>query len=141
MFKFRLKDGLNPEEYPLPKRGSNHSAGYDIYLTDDIELGPNCYINQDSYIHIDDMPKDTVGLLFPRSSMGIHYQVRLLNSVGVIDADYKGTISIGIHNFGGKHLKFKKGERIGQLVFVKYNIIDDDGTDETRDGGIGSTGR
>ena len=40
------------------------------------------------------IPDGYVGLIFSRSGQGFKYDVRLSNSVGVIDSDYRGEIKI-----------------------------------------------
>lgn len=141
-FGFRLKDGLDPKEFNLPVRQTEGSAGYDIYATADLTLVPNSIAVMDSYIHVDNVPDGVVGKLYMRSSMGNKNQVRLLNSVGVIDSDFRDTMLLGFHNFGGKIVDIKKGDRVAQIVFGPFIKIDDDKPlKQERTGGIGSTGK
>ena len=79
-------------EYKLPQRDSDSTAGYDIYLLEDLIIEPN---------EIKKIPtgiksffgKDEVLFLIVRSSTGFKYNIRLCNQVGVIDADYYNTFS------------------------------------------------
>ncbi|WP_418889699.1 hypothetical protein [Romboutsia ilealis] len=43
-------------------------------------------------------------------------------------------------NFGENDLVVKKGDRIGQLIFMKFLIADGDDAQGVRTGGFGSTG-
>lgn len=118
-------------EYKLPQRDTSSTAGYDIYLLNDIKLEPN---------EIKKIPtglksffgKDEVLLLVVRSSMGFKYNVRLCNQVGVIDADYynnednEGHIWLRVQNEGEKTVEFKKGEAIAQGIFMKYLTTNSD---------------
>ena len=118
-------------EYKLPQRDTSSTAGYDIYLLNDIKLEPN---------EIKKIPtglksffgKDEVLLLVVRSSMGFKYNVRLCNQVGVIDADYynnednEGHIWLRVQNEGDKTVEFAKGDAIAQGIFMKYLTTNSD---------------
>ena len=85
-------------------------------------------------------------MLYPRSSMGFKYGLQLVNTVGIIDADYynnpsnEGHIMIGIKKTGIRTVVIDRGERFAQGVIVGYKITDDDNPmTEVRKGGIGST--
>lgn len=113
------------ENYKLPMRDSKLTAGYDIYLLEDLELKPNDIVKLPTGIksYFND---DEVLLIVVRSSMGFKYNIRLVNQVGVIDADYynnennEGHIFIKIQNEGKKTVCFKAGEAIAQGIFFKY---------------------
>jgi dUTP pyrophosphatase len=83
--------------------------------------------------------------IYIRSSIGFKYNVRLKNSVGVIDADYinaknEGHIWIAIYNHGDKALEIETGEAFAQGIFQRYLLVEDDRPKEIhRNGGIGST--
>ena len=133
----------NVGEIKLPTRGSQHSAGYDFYSPIDITIQPN----ESAMIWTDikaSMYWDNVLLLFVRSSMGKH-PIVIANGTGIIDADYysnegnDGNIGFRLLNLGSTPYEIKVGDRIGQGVFVKYGIVKDDNTTETRQGGFGST--
>ena len=112
-------------KYKLPIRDSIASAGYDILLLEDIELKPNEIIKIPTGIKAY-FENDEVLLLVVRSSMGFKFNVRLVNQVGIVDADYynnkdnEGHIFIKIQNEGKETVKFKAGESIAQGIFLKY---------------------
>ena len=112
-------------EYKLPYRDSDATAGYDICLLEDLELNPNEIKKIPTGIKAY-FDKDEVLLLVVRSSMGFKYNLRLCNQIGVIDADYynnldnEGHIWIKIQNESDKVLNFSKGEAIVQGIFFKY---------------------
>lgn len=109
----------------IPQRDSEATAGYDIYLLDDIEIKPNEILKVPTGLKCY-FEKDEVLLLVVRSSMGFKYNIRLCNQVGVIDADYynnkdnEGHIWIKIQNEGKEKVKFRAGEAIVQGLFFKY---------------------
>lgn len=131
-FKKDIKDDINLyNEYNLPKRDSDSSAGYDIYLLEDLSIKPNEIkkIPTGLKAHFE---KDEVLLLVVRSSMGFYYNIRLCNQVGVIDADYynnksnEGHIWIKIQNEGQEEVYMKKGAAIVQGIFLKYLTTNSD---------------
>ena len=69
---------------------------------------------------------DEVLILVVRSSMGFKFNVRLVNQIGIVDADYynnkdnEGHIFIKIQNEGKETVKFKAGEAVAQGIFLKY---------------------
>lgn len=134
------------EEYNLPKRSTKYSAGYDIYSLTDFILKPGETTKIATGLKAD-MMDDEVLYILVRSSMGFKYNVRLCNQVGVVDKDYynnegnEGHIFIKIKNEGEKDFVVKKGDAIGQGIFMKYLITDDDSSNEMRKGGFGSTNK
>ena len=106
-----------------------------------ISVKPHVYF--DTYVKIEDMPSDMVGLVFLRSSVGITKGFVLDNAVAVIDSDYKDTIKISMHGVDTRsYNELKAGDRIAQIVFMKYHTVDDEiEPNQDRDGGIGSTGQ
>ncbi len=70
----------------------------------------------------------------------------LANGVGVIDADYygndanEGHIMFQFINFGLTDKIIKKGERVGQGIFLPFLKVDNDTSETERTGGFGSSG-
>ena len=146
-FKKDIVDNINLyEEYNLPKRSTKYSAGYDIFSLEDFTLKPGETIKIATGLKAD-MMDDEVLYILVRSSMGFKYNVRLCNQVGVVDKDYynnegnEGHIFIKIKNEGEKDFVVNKGDAIGQGIFMKYLLTDDDISDSTRIGGFGSTNK
>ena len=119
------------DNYKLPVRDSKLTAGYDIYLLQDLELKPNEIIKLPTGIKAY-FQDDEVLLILVRSSAGFKYNIRLVNQVGVIDADYynnknnEGHIFVKIQNEGTETVKFKAGDAIAQGIFFKYLITKSD---------------
>lgn len=79
-----------------------------------------------------------VGLLVPRSSLGVNYGFRMLNTIGVIDSDYRDTIKIPFTV--SRDMEIKKGDRIAQLLIIPFAKLDKEPTPVgKRKGGFGST--
>ncbi|MBR4609016.1 MAG: deoxyuridine 5'-triphosphate nucleotidohydrolase [Erysipelotrichaceae bacterium] len=127
----------------LPKRATSGSAGYDFYSPFTISLKPGESIRVPSGIRcrIDD---GYVLEIYPRSSLGFKYQMGLLNTTGIIDADYynadnEGHIIVGIVNRGDKTLLINAGDRFVHGIFKRYYLAEETEIDTLRHGGFGST--
>ena len=113
------------DNYKLPVRDSKLTAGYDIYLLEDIELKPNEIVKLPTGIK-SYFQNDEVLMIVVRSSTGFKYNIRLVNQIGIIDADYynnpnnEGHIFIKVQNEGKETVKFKAGDAIAQGLFLKY---------------------
>lgn len=134
-FKQFSKDVKDDKElyrnYKLPSRNSNKAAGYDFYLIEDIEMKPGDIVKISTGIKAH-FEEDEVLMIFVRSSTGFKYNIRLVNQVGIIDADYynnrdnEGHIFIKLQNEGDKTISFKKGDHLVQGIFLKYLLTDSD---------------
>ena len=140
-----LKDGTLDayNSIMLPKRATSGSAGYDFFAPYDFTLQPNETIKVATGIRVK-IDEGWVLKIYPRSSLGFKYRLRLDNTVGIIDSDYffadnEGHIFIKITNLGDKPLSVEKGKAFAQGVFVEYGITVDDDATSLRTGGFGST--
>ncbi len=81
----------------------------------------------------------------PRSGLAARSGIGLVNAPGTIDADYRGTVSILLINWGQESVTIRRGDRIAQLVLApvihalweETTALD---TTERAAGGFGSTG-
>ena len=84
-------------------------------------------------------------MLVNRSSAPKKKKLVIPNSVGIIDADYynnadnEGEMFFGFYNLSNEMIVIEKGEKLGQGIFMKYLITDDDNASGERTGGFGST--
>lgn len=119
------------ERYKLPTRDSVGTAGYDIFLLEDLVIKPGEIVKLPTGIK-SYYENDEVLLIVVRSSTGFKYNIRMVNQVGVIDADYynnkdnEGHIFIKIQNEGDKTVEFKAGDAIAQGIFMKFLTTDSD---------------
>ena len=92
-----------------------------------------------------EMPKDMYLELSVRSSCPLKSWLILANGVGIIDADYynnpdnEGHIYFQMINLSPFDIMLKKGDTIGQGIFKKYYVTDNDSAKGVRMGGFGST--
>ena len=145
---FEIVKGWEGKEIHLPIRKTKYSAGYDIEAAEDI-LVPK-YVEGIAPTFIPTglkamMQEDEVLFLYNRSSNPKKKNLILANGVGVIDKDYYGNdendghIYFAFYNYGEEDILIKKGEAIGQGVFSKYLLVDDDQAEGIRKSGFGST--
>lgn len=97
-----------------------------------------------------EIPKGWSLLIIPRSGLGTNYGIRIKNTVGLIDSDYRGEVSVTLSRdmFGVDHNKslvINNGDRIAQGVLIQtpqFKIVEVDELSETKrgTGGFGSTG-
>ena len=84
-------------------------------------------------------------MLANRSSNPIKRGLVMANSIGIIDSDYYGNpdndghFMFAYYNFFNEDVVIKKGDVIGQVIFQKYLVTDDDNATGMRAGGFGST--
>ena len=132
----------------LPKRATKYSAGYDFYVSGDVVIPwGDSYIIPTGIRWVCDKEEDKNKVLqiYPRSGIGFRTGVRLMNTVGIIDADYwegnnEGHIMLKLYNPMNSHLHVKDGDAIVQGVITEYHTCDDEEEIvEKRTGGMGST--
>ena len=147
-FETDLKKLLNIEEdlyenIKIPARATSGSAGYDFVSPVNFILKPNETIKIPTGIRckIDD---GYVLKIYPRSSLGFKYQMALMNTVGIIDADYynadnEGHIICALVNRGDKDICINAGDRFVQGIFERYFLAEEEENTNIRRGGFGST--
>ncbi len=147
---FEVAKGFENKGINLPVRKTKYSAGYDVEAAEDciipafkpgqkptlIKTGLKAYCEPDEFY-----------MLCNRSSNPGKKGLVMANSVGIIDSDYyenpdnDGHFMYSYYNFFDHDVEIKKGDVIGQVIFMKYLITDDDNAEGTRMGGFGSTNK
>ena len=144
---FEIAKGYEDKDIHLPVRKTKYSAGYDVEAAEDVLIpsfklgckptliptGLKAYCLDDEYY-----------MLVNRSS-GPKKGLVMCNSIGIIDSDYYGNIDNDGHfyfqyyNFLDYDIVIHKGDIIGQVIFQKFLLCDNDNADGVRTGGFGST--
>ncbi|MDA3813228.1 MAG: dUTP diphosphatase [Candidatus Cloacimonetes bacterium] len=129
------------EHAKLPKRMTEHSAGYDLYSCNekDIVIKSGKVVLIPTGIAIS-LPTHYEAQIRPRSGLAIKHQIGVLNSPGTIDADYRGEIKIILFNFGKEDFVVVSHTRIAQMVVSRHESIDFVITDQLDDTERGSGG-
>ena len=147
---FEIAKGFEDKNINLPERKTKYSAGYDVEAAEDvvipsfkkgmkptlIKTGIKAYMGDNEYL-----------MLANRSSNPGKKGLILANSVGIIDKDYYGNadndghIMYAFFNVKEEDIKIKKGEVVGQAIFMPFLIADGDQAQGERIGGFGSTNK
>lgn len=145
---FEVAKGFEDKAINLPVRKTKFSAGYDVEAAENIIIPSFKRGNKPTLIKTGIkayMADDEVLILANRSSNPGKKGLILANSIGVIDKDYYGNpdndghIMFAFYNIKDEDIEIKKGECIGQAIFQKYLIADNDSAEGERTGGFGST--
>ena len=147
---FEIAKGFENKDINLPERKTKYSAGYDIEAAEDVVIpsfkkgtkptlvktGIKAYMGDNEYL-----------MLANRSSNPKKKGLILANSVGIIDKDYYGNedndghIMFAFYNIKEEDIEIKKGEAIGQALFMPFLVADNDNAQGVRTGGFGSTNK
>lgn len=89
-----------------------------------------------------EIPSGFEGQVRPRSGLARRGLVAVL---GTIDSDYRGEVSVLVHNITGHNIEVRPGDRVAQLVIAPVAITRLQEVDlltitERGEGGFGSTG-
>ena len=131
---FEVAKGFEDKGINLPVRKTKFSAGYDVEAAEDTIIPSFKRGNKPTLIK--------TGI---KAYMADDEVLILANSIGVIDKDYYGNpdndghIMFAFYNIKDEDIEIKKGECIGQAIFQKYLIADNDSAEGERTGGFGST--
>ena len=129
---------------------SNHNyatdSGYDLYIPNTVTLPPNSTTLVDLMIRcqLQASEQNIHGYyLYPRSSIS-KTPLRLANSVGIIDFNYRGTLKVAIDNRSAEPYEIKGGERLFQLCMpdlrpFKVVLGHVNKNTDRSEGGFGST--
>jgi len=147
---FEVAKGFENCDISLPVRKTKYSAGYDVAAAEDTVIPPYTFGSKPTLVKTGlkaYMQEDEYLMLCNRSSNPFKKGLVLANSVGIIDADFygnpdnDGAFSYAFYNYFTEPLEIKKGEIIGQAIFRKFLITDDDVPGGQRVGGFGSTSK
>lgn len=147
---FEIIKGWEDKNINLPIRKTALSAGYDVEAAEDtiippfkhgikptlVKTGIKAYCKENEWI-----------MVANRSSNPGKKHLVLANGIGIVDADYYGNedndghIMFAYFNMSDEEVTIKKGDIIGQLVFMNYLTTDNDKAEGIRKGGFGSTSK
>jgi dUTP pyrophosphatase len=145
----KIVNPLIGDVIPLPSYTTDGSAAIDLRacLKEQIDIQPGETVLVGSGIAINIKDPNIVGIIVPRSGLGIKKGIVLANTMGVIDSDYQGEIKIGLFNRSQNQYLVKPGERICQMLFMPVIIATLKLVQEFSNatyrgsGGLGHTGR
>lgn len=135
---------LDPEA-PLPSYAHPGDAGLDLSAGEDAEVKPGerALIRTGLAVAI---PEGHAGLVLPRSGLASRQGLTLANAPGLIDAGYRGEVTIAVVNLDrDEPVIIRKGDRIAQLLVVPFAAVQPMAVEELPEtsrgeGGFGSSG-
>ena len=130
-----------------PVYGSEGAAGADLCacLENPVTIAPGetAFLPTGLAIAV---PHGYAGLVYARSGLACKRGLAPANKVGVIDADYRGEVTVALHNHGLEPQEIQPGDRIAQLLITpvampSFQIVEELEETDRGAGGFGSTGR
>lgn len=128
----------------LPTKAHATDAGFDLYATS------KTYDNDNNVVYgcglAFEIPDGYMGLVFPRSS-NAKKSLLLSNSVGVIDAGYRGEVTAKFKRlYPISQGEYAIGERFAQLIVMPIQAVEFEEAEELSEsersvGGYGSSGK
>lgn len=118
--KFKI---VNPDYSPF--YASEEAAGFDLFANENVIIPPHATRIVKTGLSVE-LPVGYEIQIRPRSGKSAKTSLRIANSPGTIDSDYRGDIGIICDNIGDDELVIVRGERIAQGVLAevpKANFI------------------
>lgn len=126
-------------------------CGLDLFCPETITINPGESVCIDLQIKCEALKEigsnDNVSYyMYPRSSMGSRTPLRLSNSVGIIDAGYRGNLCAYVDNIKTQPYTINSGDRLFQICApnlepIQFSIVNQLSDTQRGEGGFGSTGR
>ena len=137
MLEIKIKK-LVPEAQ-IPKYAKPGDAGMDIYAVSKNKTDK--FVEYGTGLSFE-LPKGFMMLVYPRSSV-TNMDLNMANSVGVLDAGYRGELKIRFRKTGPTD--YNIGDRVAQIIIMPFPEINFEETDELSQSerganGFGSTG-
>ena len=131
----------------LPTYGTASAAGADLYawLEAPVTIAPGKTAFIPTGIALE-VPEGCAGLIYARSGLACKQDLAPANKVGVVDSDYRGEITVALHNHGTQSRTVSHGDRIAQFIITPvlqptYEIAQELSDTARAAGGFGSTGK
>ena len=131
----------------IPTYGTASAAGADLYAWLEepvsIEPGKTAFIPTGIALEV---PEGCAGLIYARSGLACKQDLAPANKVGVVDSEYRGEITVALHNHGTQSRTVSHGDRIAQFIITPvlqptYEIAQELSDTVRAAGGFGSTGK
>ena len=137
---------VNKSRWPDPFYATEASAGMDLRadLEEPIVLGPLERALVPTGIFIE-LPVGYEAQIRPRSGLATKHGIKVINSPGTVDADFRGELRTSLVNLSNTPFEIVPGERIAQMVIARHERVEWEDVEvlsetERGAGGWGSTG-
>lgn len=130
----------------VPRYQHEGDAGLDLPSRIDMVLEPGARAMVPTGVAVA-IPRGYAGLVLIRSGIAARHGIQCVNSPGLIDAGYRGELSVVMLNTDPREpFTVRRGDRIAQLVLYRVEeatLVEVADLDDTTrgEGGFGSTGR
>ena len=149
---------IKPENQSVKASYENHSeyhegdSGLDLFVQGEVVVPAKALgfkidmmISCEAFTDITKQGGNVAYYLWPRSSMGAKTPLRLSNSMGLIDAGYRGNIIALVDNLSESDYKVMPGSRLVQIVSphaksITFELVNSLSETSRGTGGLGSTG-
>ena len=113
-------------EFGLPRRATTGSCGYDLVTPIDIDIYTDRWTTFSLELQLEDgdLPSFSYMEIVPRSSTGFKYGLRLANTTGVVDSDYRKPINAKL--IADQYALIERASVHDESVFVQYSDINED---------------
>jgi dUTP pyrophosphatase len=135
---------LDPEAM-LPRRARKGDAGLDLTANGNFKVRPGERALVPTGLAVA-IPEGHAGLVLPRSGLASRQGLTLANAPGLIDAGYRGEVTIAVVNLDpDQPVEIRRGDRIAQLLVVPFAEaepieVEELPGSERGHGGFGSSG-
>src|SRR5471030_2538728 len=115
---------INKSKNGLPAYETMHAAGMDLRadLETAIQLKPLERALVPTGLHIE-LPEGFEAQIRPRSGLAYKHGISIVNSPGIIDADYRGEIKVLLINLSTEVFEINSGDRIAQMIIAKHEKV------------------
>lgn len=135
----------------MPTKAHNTDACFDLYAPTGTRRGDFFWVPAHGSVMVDlgfatEIPEGYFAAVFPRSGTASKKHLRNSNCVGVIDAGYRGTWKVSLHNDSDQDQMVTYGDRIAQFCILpvletNLSLVDSLEDTERGEGGFGSSGQ
>ncbi len=142
MTNFQLLIKCDPDL--MPTIGNPGDAGYDLRCASEETIFARSRTTIKTGVSIA-LPAGYVGLVHPRSGLAAKHGITVLNAPRTVEAGYRGEIMITLVNHSDEDFQVKRGDRVAQILFQKFEsatfiqVSELPGSDRGH-AGFGSTG-
>lgn len=130
----------------VPKYQTEGASGFDLHSVQEYKVYPGQVLLVDTGIAFQ-IPRGFELQVRPRSGLSFKTPLRVANSPGTVDSDFRDSVKVIIENNShNESYTIKKGERIAQGVLCPiahapaFEVVDELDSTERGTGGFGSTG-
>lgn len=135
----------------MPTKAHNTDACFDLYAPTGARKGDFFWVPAHSSVMVDlgfatEIPEGYFAAVFPRSGTASKKHLRNSNCVGVIDAGYRGTWKVSLHNDSDQDQMVTYGDRIAQFCILpvletNLSLVNNLEDTDRGEGGFGSSGQ